>query len=222
MNRMATVLVLLLLVVALTVHAQNSQTAQNKKPKIYIDADNSMPSSLDLYGASIGTTPKKEITKEWLRQCFETEVVDKKQPANYIVHFTDGRVSLLDSKQKLLFQSSFPLAGRLEMNASAVRDACNAIRKVERLPLPVPLGIYVLIRDYPAADSIDSFSIMTHCIDRSDSECLKAMLRDGKIFFLTEGTYIRGEEVAYGIFLGTVTSGENASRSAYLSPKVIR
>jgi hypothetical protein len=107
-----------------------------KKPKVYIDASDAPPKNPQLYGTPTGTTPRKEISKQWVKQCTETELTDEKDSANYTVQFADGRVVLFGSKKKMLFQSSSPLYPRSQMDENAVRDACNTIRGREGFSVP--------------------------------------------------------------------------------------
>jgi hypothetical protein len=107
-----------------------------KKPKVYIDASDVPPKNPQLYGATTGTTPRKEIGKQWAKQCTETELTDQEDSADYTVQFADGRVVLFGRKKKMLFQSSSPLSLRSQMDERGVRDACNAIREREGFAVP--------------------------------------------------------------------------------------
>jgi len=107
-----------------------------KKPRVYVEARDAPPQNSQLYGASTGTTPRKEISKEWGTQCTETELTDDKDSADCTVQLVDGRVILFNKKKKMLFQSSSPLSSRSRMNELGMRDACNALREREGLPVP--------------------------------------------------------------------------------------
>ena len=126
-----------ILLLALTGQTSVGQKSPvTKKPKVYIDAIDAPPKNPQFYGATIGPTPRKEISKQWAKQCTETELIDQEDLADYTVQFADGRVVLFGWKKKMLFQSSSPLSLRSQLDERGVRDACNAIREREGFAVP--------------------------------------------------------------------------------------
>jgi hypothetical protein len=87
-----------------------------------------------------------------------------------------------------------------------------------------PLGYsnYVVKKTVAGADSDQNLGQMYACVKNKDEACERAMLLDGRAYYVPLGTTIRGQEDRYGAFSGTVTSGALVGKEIYIPVEALK
>jgi hypothetical protein len=85
----------------------------------------------------------------------------------------------------------------------------------------LPYGTYTVAGITAGGNSLENLAQIDDCIKRSDQDCEKAMLFDGRAFLVEKGTAIEGEQTDFGAFQGTVRSGALVGKEIFLPVKAL-
>ena len=86
----------------------------------------------------------------------------------------------------------------------------------------LPYGDYVVLHTVAGADSAANLGQMYDCVNHKDEACERAMLSDGRAYYVPKGTAISGQEIHDGAFSGTVTSGALVGKDIYIPVEALK
>jgi hypothetical protein len=87
---------------------------------------------------------------------------------------------------------------------------------------PLEYSDYVVKKTVAGADSDQNLGQMYACVKNKDEACERAMLLDGRAYYVPQGTMIRGQEDRFGAFSGTVTSGALVGKEIYIPVEALK